>query len=36
VGGDVVGAVGIAGGSIEQDQDILAAALHAVPDPAAA
>ncbi|MEA2248993.1 MAG: hypothetical protein QOH46_3522 [Solirubrobacteraceae bacterium] len=36
MGDEVVGAVGIAGGSIEQDQDILAAALQAITDAAAA
>jgi uncharacterized protein GlcG (DUF336 family) len=30
IGGEVVGAVGVAGGTIEQDEDILAAALEAM------
>ena len=36
LGGAVVGAVGVAGGAIEQDEDILAAALEAISDVAAA
>ncbi len=36
IGGAVVGAVGVAGGTIEQDEDILAAALEAISDVAAA